>query len=226
MKITKKYLISKSFLLTLIIITATGCKSVPTEYNSVAFNNAIDSNGVVTVGELKWQKCSAGQDPIKCTGEALGLGRRAAYKYCESLKLDNGDWRLPDIFELRELTKCESGKLPRNLDKILWRTQYILGAGCKDENKLQLTLPRGMNQPKIDTKLFPNTVSGIYWSGTNSVNRREENYQQIETYYYTSVDFETGKIQIIEGGTNIRRRYNPDDGEDFKAQVRCVKDAD
>jgi hypothetical protein len=207
MFITKIKIISKRLLFIQFIIIEIGCKSIPTDYNTIGFNKAVDSNGIVTVGELKWQKCSAGQDPIKCTGEALSLNRESAHKYCRNLKLDNGGWNLPSIFELRELTKCDSGKLPSNIDKIFLTNKYTLGAGCNDENKLRLKLSMGTKNAKIDSTLFPNTISGNYWSGTNE-QIKSEDYQQI-TNIYTSIDFENGEVNLV-------------DDKDNNFHVRCV----
>ena len=65
-----------------------------------------NNDGTVTdlSANLMWQKCSAGQNALDCSGTAIGYIWDDAITYCEGLSLGGyTDWRLPNIKELRSL---------------------------------------------------------------------------------------------------------------------------
>ncbi len=58
--------------------------------------------GMVKVGNLIWQKCSAGENSPGCSGEASKMTWDSAEEYCRKLDLGGQKWRLPTTAELME----------------------------------------------------------------------------------------------------------------------------
>jgi hypothetical protein len=52
---------------------------------------------------LLWQKCSAGQDPLTCSGTPTGYTWSQGNSYCQGLTLDGKTWRLPSFIEMQLL---------------------------------------------------------------------------------------------------------------------------
>ncbi len=51
-----------------------------------------------------WQRCSAGQNSIDCSGEAKKFNWKQAKEYCDNLELaDQKDWELPSIDDLKTI---------------------------------------------------------------------------------------------------------------------------
>jgi hypothetical protein len=108
-------------------------------------------DGVVSIGNLNWMKCNAGES-TDCTGEAIRLEWKDAIEYCNKLSLGKKKWRLPRLHELRSLITCTGNEVPE------YRTR------CGKENKIK---------PTISIDLFPSTQKGLYWS---SDPRKNDNY--------------------------------------------------
>jgi hypothetical protein len=190
-----------------------GCASAPRNYDKIAFQNAIIDKGAVIVGQKKWQRCSAGMEAQKCSGEAIPMNLISANEYCKSLKLDGGGWKLPENNELIELVKCESGFLPKE-------------SGCGDP-KIQ---PEKEPTAKIDQILFPNSKKDKYW--TRSIGKEmdpESTYDNITfLYFFIFLDFKEGKREVSKLQHNSKESLlqmvqyeNPSFLE--QAYVRCVK---
>ena len=70
----------------------------PTKYADLG-NGVIKDNAT----NLFWQKCSAGQDALDCSGTAETKDWTTAKDYCTNLILGGKKWRLPEINELLTL---------------------------------------------------------------------------------------------------------------------------
>lgn len=83
-----------------------------------------------------WQKCSAGQDPMDCSGRAVRKNWREAVEYCKNLKLANKKWRLPNIKEFNCLVnynKCSptinTKYFPKTGASYYWTSTTPAGVG-------------------------------------------------------------------------------------------------
>jgi hypothetical protein len=204
-----------------LVLLVLGCVTVPEYYDRTAFQNAISDKGVVLLGQKKWQKCTAGLEPQKCSGEATPMNRNSAIQFCRNLESDGGGWRLPDLIELRNLVKCESGRLPDNYKKFLWLNVYTYNAGCKDSesnNKLSLNL-----NAKIDNLVFPVTKRERYWTDHISSRHIGGEASTQKEYFFMYINFKDGTLEESESkGRSDRHIYEGDFPD--KGYVRCIKD--
>ena len=81
---------------------------------SVAYTPAYIDNNDYTVTtantNLRWQRCSAGQNnDTTCTGSAITATWLAALSYCQGLSLAGLTWRLPSQNELVSLAQINAG---------------------------------------------------------------------------------------------------------------------
>jgi hypothetical protein len=88
---------------TVISCTGTGQDGA---YNVNIMDYTDEGNGTVTdnVTGLIWQKCTAGQNALDCSGTATNYNWSDGQSFCDGLTLgDYGDWRLPTKKELQGL---------------------------------------------------------------------------------------------------------------------------
>ncbi len=112
-----------------------------------------------------WAPCAYGQQlhEQNCIGEAQrvtldDIPSLLAKKNAD-VDASTGQWVVPSVHELASLLRCDSGVF-RSLDFIT-PTQTPIKNWCGGE----------FSAPTTDTKTFPNTPVGIYWSSTQA-NRR------------------------------------------------------
>ena len=121
-------------------------------------------NGDGTVTQLRtglqWMRCSLGQiwDGETCSGEADWFTWDDAHAAANALNRQGGyaghrDWRLPTKDELSGIVYCSQGREGFDSDGV--------GGSC-----------RGLDyqRPTIDLRVFPNTPSSFFWSGSPSAN--------------------------------------------------------
>jgi len=97
---------------------------------------------------LTWMRCSLGQhwQAGACEGEAQEFSWDEARAVAQGFRYGGrDDWRLPDIDELRSLVLCSQG---------------MEGEGRRARCR------SGSTWPTIDTRVFPDTPDGYYWSVT------------------------------------------------------------
>lgn len=126
-------------------IPCTGTTQDGESQKGLAHGYVDNSDGTISDNAtgLMWQKCSAGQTGLDCSGGTatvvlfddgdgnLGIAHQPAINYCDSLSLaTHSDWRLPNVKELMSIV--DYGRLT----------------------------------PAIDPSIFPNTQSDGYWSST------------------------------------------------------------
>lgn len=150
-----------------------------------------DDGNIVIIGELNnpiyydhkhklyWDKCSLGQnyESGNCSGKAETYNWQEANRMVKYLNdsryLGYNNWRLPHIQELYGLLACSNGfektkTIPaKNQDKqnyITKQEKFVkgfidVGSQCKKY---------GAN-PLIDTAIYSNTQSSVYWSSVQAV---------------------------------------------------------
>lgn len=90
---------------------------------------ADNGNGTIydRVTNLTWQKCSRGQDTLKCSGSATTSNWAGALTYCNTLSLGGTRWRLPNRNELASLVDLSGAEptlnnkmFPNNPEVYYW----------------------------------------------------------------------------------------------------------
>lgn len=123
-------------------------------------------NGIVTDRETKlmWMACSLGQtwNGRGCSGEATEFLWSEAIDESQVATYANyQDWRLPTRQELNSIVSCSQGRAEVALDN---RGKEVIKNGKKLNGQCQGNYAR----PTIDTKVFPDTLSSLYWSYSHS----------------------------------------------------------
>ena len=113
-------------------------------------------------GNLIWQKCNIGENPIDCTGEPKKMKWKEAIEACNNLSLSNKKWRLPNLDELRTLIQFKDLKKPNYRDS------------CGAEN---------FNLIAGNKRKFPTLQPFFYWSSTE---------KKDDTFFALFVDFTNG----------------------------------
>ena len=102
----------------------------------MSFTDNLDGTITDNNTGLMWQKCSAGQSSVTCSGSASTYSWSGSLGYCDALPLGgHSDWRLPTRKELITIV------------------DYSVPLGR-------------YAAPSINTSLFPNTQVNYYWTQT------------------------------------------------------------
>ena len=110
-----------------------------------------------------WTRCSVGKrlKGDECVGDALSYSWQSANKAILDINdkkyLGFDDWRLPHISELYTLINCSTGFDYKMPVPDLLNIEQQRDMGCKGSSYLR---------PTIDSKTFPQALSGWYWSNT------------------------------------------------------------
>lgn len=85
-----------------------------------------NGNGTIydRVTNLTWQKCSRGQDVLKCSGVLTTSNWSGALSYCNTLNLAGSKWRLPNRNELASIIDL-SGVEPTLNNKMFPNTPEV-----------------------------------------------------------------------------------------------------
>jgi hypothetical protein len=127
----------------------------------------VHQDGTVTIRGRQWMRCSVGQrwEPVPgqsaegtCTGEALRANWDDTHRLAREMNQSGGfagsyDWRLPTIEELAGLRLCSYGVTTGTVD--LGKANDFGACDWRYE------------RPTIDTQVFPNTPSWVFWSGSH-----------------------------------------------------------
>lgn len=73
---------------------------------------------------LTWQKCSRGQESLRCSGSATTSNWSGSLSYCNTLNLSGGKWRLPNRNELASIIDL-SGVEPTINNKLFPNTPSV-----------------------------------------------------------------------------------------------------
>jgi hypothetical protein len=100
-------------------------------YNVNMMDYTDEGNGTVTdnVTGLIWQKCTAGQNALDCSGTATNYNWSDGKSFCGGLTLgDYGDWRLPTIKELQGLVNYGIAYPGPTIDDLFQETVATYGS--------------------------------------------------------------------------------------------------
>lgn len=119
---------------------------------------------------LIWMRCSVGQEwtGITCIAEPLKLTWDLAQDFIELTNragvYGKSNWQLPTIEELAALRKC-----PFGWEKMSSGETLMMKLPSGQEVPWQCANEKLLEQPVVDTDIFPNTLREMYWVNSDDV---------------------------------------------------------
>lgn len=133
-----------------------------------------------TANGLMWKRCPEGLSGVNCEN-----GRTEKYTWDDAVKhfkhveyAGYSDWRLPTVDELKTLLYCSKGK-----DKY---------GDCNE----------GSEKPTINQKIFPNTETTFFWSGSPFAGSSAYAWSVYFNYGNSFNDFRVNSsaVRLVRGG--------------------------